>query len=124
MNGLDRGPKSQFINRPCNWEKKIISSSGHRMMIEFQSDDSVEWSGFSAFISYHEMQSENCNSWLNLNVGTLKIPDYPNSYHNTISCKWLITVKHGYYISLKFIDFEVIFQTVKYFTYVPTIHYW
>ena len=113
MNGLDRGPKSQFIPLPSNWEKKIISSSGHRMMIEFQSDNSLEWSGFSAFISYHEIQSENCNSWLNMNEGTLKTPDYPNSYDKIISCKWVITVKHGYYISLKFIDFEVIFLTVN-----------
>ena len=87
------------------------------MMIEFQSDDSLEWSGFSASISHHGIQSEDCNSWLNMNEGTLKTPDYPNSYHNTISCKWLITVKHGYYISLKFIDFDVISQTVKYFNY-------
>ena len=108
LNGLDRGPKSQFIPLPSNWEKKIISSSGHRMMIEFQSDNSLEWSGFSAFISYHEIQSENCNSWLNMNEGTLKTPDYPNSYDKIISCKWVITVKHGYYISLKSIDFEVI----------------
>ena len=109
LNGLDRGPESQFMNIPCNWEKKIISSSGNRMMIEFRADDSLEWSGFSASISYYPLQSDECNSWLNTNEGTLKTPDYSNSYDNTISCKWLITVKHGYYISLKFMEFEVIF---------------
>ena len=111
LNGLDRGPESQFMNIPCNWEKKIISSSGNRMMIEFRSDDSLEWSGFSASISYHPLQSEGCNSWLNMNKGTLNSPGYPNSYNNTISCKWLITLMHGYYITLKFIEFEVIFLT-------------
>ena len=106
LNGLDIGPKSQFMN--SNWEKKIISSSDNQMMIEFQSDDFLEWGGFSASINYHPIQSDECQSWLNMNDGTLKTPDYPNSYDKNISCKWLITVRHRYYISLKFLDFEVI----------------
>ena len=109
MNGLDIGPKSQFMN--SNWEKKIISSSANQMMIEFRSDDFLEWGGFSASINYYPIQSDECQSWLNMNDGTLKTPHYPNSYDNNISCKWLVTVKHGYYISLKFMDFEVIFLT-------------
>ena len=84
LNGLDSGPKSQFMNIG-NWEKKIISSLGNRMMIEFRSDDSLELSGFSASINYHSLQSEDCNSWLNMNEGNLKTPDYPNAYHNVIS---------------------------------------
>ena len=79
------------------------------MMIEFRSDDSLELSGFSASINYHSLQSEDCNSWLNMNEGNLKTPDHPNTYHNVISCKWLITVKHGYFISLKFMEFDVIY---------------
>ena len=112
LNGLDSGPKSQFMNIG-NWEKKIISSLGNQMMIEFRSDDSLELSGFSASINYYPLQSEDCNSWLNMNEGNLKTPDYPNTYHNVISCKWLITVKHGYFISLKFMMFDVIFLYSK-----------
>ena len=107
LNGLDIGPKSQFMN--SNWEKKIISSSANKMMIEFRSDDFLEWGGFSASINYYPIQSNECQSWLNMNDRSLKTPDYPNLYDKNISCKWLITVRHGYYISLKFLDFEVIY---------------
>ena len=64
LNGLDIGPKSQFMN--SNWEKKIISSSANQMMIEFRSDDFLEWGGFSASINYYPIQSNECQSWLNM----------------------------------------------------------
>ena len=49
LTGPDVGPKS--ILSDSNWDKKIISISTQKMIVEFKSDDdSVEFIGFSANI--------------------------------------------------------------------------
>ena len=58
------------------------------MMVQFLTDESDAWVGFSA--NFHYMPIEpNCANWINwLNKTTqlLKSPDYP-----TINCSWVIT---------------------------------
>ena len=46
MTGPDLGPKFELAG--SNWDKKIISISTNRMIIEFKSDDRIEYEGFSA----------------------------------------------------------------------------
>ena len=105
LTGPDIGPRSQ--NAFGAWDKKIISSSS-KMMIEFWSDVFHESSGFSAIIQFTpQSQSQICELSLDMNKKTLLSPNYPNSYNNTESCYWLITIRHGFYIELKFQEFEV-----------------
>ena len=105
LSGTDSGPYPE--NAWGSWYKKILSSSS-KMMIEFRSDDWSESPGFSASIQFTtQSQSQICESSLDMNKKTLLSPNYPNSYNNNISCYWLITVRHGFHIELKFQEFDV-----------------
>ena len=104
LTGSDEGPKSLSV--VSNWDKKIISSSRNKMMVEFRSDNFWEYTGFSAFIQFTQLNSE-CKSWLDMNNKTLQSPNYPNFYHTNTSCNWLITVRHGFHIEFKFHEFNV-----------------
>ena len=105
MTGTDKGPKSQISY--SNWEKKIISGSTNKIMVEFKSDDTLEYTGFSLNIQFSPLKNEMCESCLDLEEKTLKSPNYPNSYGNNISCNWLITAQHGFYITLNLLEFDV-----------------
>ena len=45
LSGPDSGPKSKHAI--SHWEKKVISSSSNKMIVEFKSDDMFEYTGFS-----------------------------------------------------------------------------
>ena len=105
LSGPDSGPKSQFTY--SNWEKKIISSSTNKMMVEFKSDDIIEYTGFSLSIKFTPLENKLCESCLDMVQKTLKSPNHPNSYGNNISCYWLITAQNGFHITLKFQEFDV-----------------
>ena len=78
------------------------------MMVEFRSDYFLEHTGFSASIQFTaQMQSQMCESCLDMNNKTLLSPNYPNFYDNKESCHWLITIRHGFHIELKFHEFDV-----------------
>ena len=104
MTASDIGPKFKYTT--SNWDKKIISSTSNKIMIEFISDDKLEYTGFLASFQFTQLQSK-CESWLDMNQKNLRSPNYPNFYDNITSCDWLITVKHGHHIELKFHEFDV-----------------
>ena len=101
MTGPDEGPNTS------NWVKKIISISTNRMNIEFKSDDFLEAKGFSAKIDFKPIPNMECESWLDMNKKIFKSPNYPQPYHNSKRCSWLITVDHDYHITLDFFELYV-----------------
>ena len=105
MTGQDQGPK--YRSAVSNWNKKIISSSTNKMMMEFRSDDISETKGFSANIYFRPVLNKECNSWLDMDKKTFKSPYYPQLYHNCKKCSWLITVDHDYYITLDVTEYSV-----------------
>ena len=105
LTGPDKGPKSE--SAVSNWDKKIISSSTKKMNIEFKSDDVMESKGFSANIYFTPFPNKECESWLDMNKKIFKSPNYPQTYHNSKKCSWLITVDHDYHITLDFFEFYV-----------------
>ena len=105
LNAVDTGPKSEYAY--SNWDKKIISISTNQMNIEFKSDDVKEAKGFSANIYFTPIPNKECESWLDMNKRTFKSPNYPQTYHISMKCSWLITVDHDYYITLNFIELYV-----------------
>ena len=114
LSGQDNGPQSK--DGPAldhldvsYWQKKIISSTGNKLLVEFRSDDFGEWDGFSAFIHFSPLPSKQCENGLDLTTKTIQSPNYPDSYNNNLVCKWLISVPHGSHIKLKFVEFDVIF---------------
>ena len=111
LNGPHFGPKSgpQSYSSLSHWQKKIISSSSNNMLVEFRSDAVFEFIGFSASIHYSPLTSKECDEGLNMSMKTIQSPNYPDSYGNNMSCKWLISVPHGSHITLKFLQFDVIF---------------
>ena len=76
------------------------------MVVEFRTDASIEYAGFSASIQFTQLQSRICESWLDMNEKTLLSPNYPNFYDNITSCNWLITVRHRFHIELQFQEFN------------------
>ena len=104
LTSSDDGPKLNITQ--SNWDKKIISSTSNKVLIEFRSDDKVQHAGFLASIQFTQQQSE-CESWLDMKQRNLSSPNYPNIYNNITSCEWLIIVTQGHYIELKFQEFNV-----------------
>ena len=110
LTGPDYGPQSYF---PWSlWQKKIISSTSNKMLVEFRSDDVNEWSGFSASIYYSPLPSKKCEAGLNMTMKSIQSPNYPNFYDNNMACKWLISVPYDSHITLKFLEFDVIFSII------------
>ena len=112
LNGPDQGPQSiiqlsQSYYTWSGWQKKIISSTSNKMLVEFRSDDFLSWIGFSAFIHYSPVPSKECEAGLDMTKKTIQSPNYPDSYDNNLSCKWLISVPHGSHITLKFLQLDV-----------------
>ena len=105
LTGSDEGPKSESIF--SNWNKKIISISTNRMIVEFISDDVLELKGFSANIYFTPFPNKDCESWLDMNKETFKSPNYPQTYCKSSKCSWLITVHHDQHITLDVIEFYV-----------------
>ena len=105
LTGPDIGPKS--IMADSNWDKKWISISTQKMIVEFKSDDSKEHIGFSANIHFTPIPIKECELWLDLYKKDFKSPNYPQPYHNSRNCTWLITVEHDYHITLDFLEFYV-----------------
>ena len=112
LTGPDVGPISKVSNG--NWNKKIISISTNQMNIEFKSDDFEQWRGFSANIYFIPISNKECESWLDMNKKIFKSPNYPQTYHNSKKCSWLITVDPDYHITLDFFDFYVRYQIQNY----------
>ena len=107
LTGLDSGPQSYW--QWSNWQKKIISSTGNKILIEFRSDDDDEAIGFAASILYSPLPSIKCVKGLDMTMKTIQSPNYPDSYNNNVDCKWLISVPYGLHITLKFTILDVIF---------------
>ena len=111
MSGPDTGPKSKFAH--SNWEKKSISGSSNKMMIEFKSDNTLESTGFSLSIQFTPFQNDMCQSCLDMEQKTLKSPNYPKSSGKNVTCNWIITAQHGLHIKLELQEFNV-----KYFVLI------
>ena len=115
LTGSDNGPQSHdsteypVVIASSHWQKKIISSTSNKMLLEFRSDDVREDIGFSAFIHYSPLPSKECEKGLDMTMKTIQSPNYPDLYDNNLSCKWLISVPDGSHITLKFVQFDVRF---------------
>ena len=119
LNSPDIGPKTYWPY--SHWQKKIISSTSNKMLVEFRSDDirefdfdifDLEFNGFSASIHYLPLPSKQCEMGLNMIMKTIQSPNYPNWYDNNLACKWLISVPHGSHITLIFTTFDVRFSII------------
>ena len=110
LTGSDVGPKSESIL--SNWNKKIISSTAEKMIIEFKSEieNSFQYKGFSASIYFTPVSIKECDSWLDMSKRIFKSPNYPQTYYNSMKCSWLITVDPDYHITLDFFHFYVRYQ--------------
>ena len=112
ITGKDAGPKS--VAADSNWNKKTISISTNKIQIDFISDDFNYNKGFSANIYFIPIPNKECESWLNMDKKEFKSPNYPQTYHNSKKCSWLITIDHDNHITLEFIELYVRYQICNY----------
>ena len=112
LTSSDDGPLNHTIHMSY-WKKKIISSTSNKMLVEFRSDDVKEGGGFSASIHYSPLPSKDCEIGLDMTKKTIQSPNYPESYDNNLSCKWLISVPHGSHIILEFLQLDVGFLVIS-----------
>ena len=114
LTGPDYGPISyNTFHDNSRWQKKIISSTSNKMLVEFRSDDFGEWDGFAAFIHFSPLPSKQCENGLDLTTKTIQSPNYPDLYNNNLVCKWLISVSDRSHITLKFLLFDVRFSVIE-----------
>ena len=111
LSGPDSGPISKHPY--SNWKKKVISGSTNKMMVEFKSDDLLEYTGFLLSIQFTPFQNDMCESCLNMEQKTLKSPNYPKSSGKYVTCNWIITAQHGFHVTLEFEELNV-----KYFVLI------
>ena len=71
------------------------------MLVQFVTDDTSTWTGFSAKIHYIPINTI-CEDWLDIDSRLLNSPEYP-----TQDCSWVITVSISSTISIQFHIFEV-----------------
>ena len=108
LTGPDFGPiSSEWPYEYSRWQKKIITSTSNKRLVEFRSDVVEEHDGFSASIYYSPLPSKECEAGLDMTKKTIQSPNYPDPYNNNLSCKWLISVPHGSHITLKFLQLDV-----------------
>ena len=70
LTGPDNGPLLYYDT--SRWHKKIISSTSNKMLVEFRSDDTYEWDGFSASIHYSPMPRKECQKGLDMTEKTIQ----------------------------------------------------
>ena len=105
---FDFGPlRDYYFYKQSYWQKKIISSTSNKMLVEFRSDDVDERYGFSASIQYSPLPSIECEAVLDMTKKIIQSPNYPDSYDSNLYCNWLISVPHGSHITLKFLQLDV-----------------
>ena len=108
LTGPDLGPISyEWPYYYSYWQKKIISSTSNKMLVEFKSNDDFEFIGFSTSIHYSQLPSKECKMGLDMIKKTIQSPNYPDLYRNNLACKWLISVPHGSHLTLKFLESDV-----------------
>ena len=81
------------------------------MLVNFRSDNYWEEFGFSVSIRYSPLTTKECEAGLDMTKKTIQSPNYPDSYDNDLTCKWLISVPHGSHITLKFLLLDVGFYS-------------
>ena len=123
---FDFGPlRDYYFYKQSYWQKKIISSTSNKMLVEFRSVDVHERDGFSASIHYSPLPSKECEAGLDMIKKTIQSPNYPDFYFNNMTCKWLISVPQGFYITLKFLEFDVgFFWLFQYLIHFLNIYIW
>ena len=58
-------------------------------------------------LSFLLVKATRCAHYLKNDNGTITTPNYPQDYPASLSCVWTISAPEGYYIQLKFMDFDV-----------------
>ena len=80
----------------------FIHSTKDRVLIQFQSDESVADNGFRL-----EWVLNGCGGKLKKLSGSFSSPNWPNGYQNNIACKWDIEAPLGSKIELNITGFEL-----------------
>ena len=70
--------------------------------MEFFSVNGAEYN-----VGQENLYKDPCDDWLDLINKRLTSPNYPEPYDPLTNCKWNLTEKHGYYISLDIERIEV-----------------
>ena len=71
-------------------------------------DEAFHRTGFSANIYFTPFPNNECESWLDMDKKIFKSPNYPQLYHNSLKCSWVIGLDHEYHITLNIIELYVI----------------
>ncbi|XP_059143177.1 tolloid-like protein 1 [Physella acuta] len=91
--------KSPLLGRFCgDRTPPLLTSTGHRMWIEFRSRHGASFDAEYEAICGGEISKED---------GMLSSPNYPDPYRPQKLCVWKITVEEGFTTALKFQSFEI-----------------
>ena len=97
------------FDQNLNRNRKTVSSTGQKMLVQFLTDGERTLSGFNASFYFNPI-NKNCTDWLT--PDKLISPNYPK-----INCSWVITAPIGSTIYIEFESFEV-----KYHSFILLIN--
>ncbi|XP_071942939.1 cubilin-like isoform X2 [Antedon mediterranea] len=78
-----------------------IVSSDNTLLVVFQTDASVNYTGFQANYTTH------CGGRIRADQGVLTSPNYPSNYANNLDCQWHIVVSPGRTIQVNITEFQL-----------------
>ena len=87
------------FDQNLNRNKKTVSNTGQKMLIQFLTDGEHTLAGFNASFHFNPI-NKNCTDWLTFDK--LISPNYPK-----INCSWVITAPMDNTIYIEFETFEV-----------------
>ncbi|KAH0623685.1 hypothetical protein JD844_006732 [Phrynosoma platyrhinos] len=96
---------SPVLGRYCSGSFVTLISTSNILTVQFHSDSSVAYSGFSAFYSSFSgtlalPTNYSCGGFLGHQSGTFQSPFYPSNYPNNADCVWEIQVGSNSLITL------------------------
>ncbi|XP_045485243.1 cubilin-like [Pieris rapae] len=83
-----------------------LTTTSNKLMIKFQSDNSVNGLGFSLSYTFLDEKSH-CGGVYIKTSGYIYSPGWPDTYEPNKDCTWTISVPEGQQIALKIKDFDL-----------------
>ncbi|XP_013175197.1 PREDICTED: cubilin-like [Papilio xuthus] len=104
---IDDDNERSLLGRYCGFTiPPALISSTNRIMIKFESDNSIRETGFALSYSFVDERSH-CGAFLVKSHGVIYSPGWPHVYEPNRDCIWTITVPIGQQIKLNISQFDL-----------------
>jgi cubilin len=104
---IDNNNQNETLGKFCGTASPpALTTSTNRLMINFESDASVRFGGFSMSYLFLDEKTQ-CGAVFLKSHGFIYSPGWPNRYETNRDCTWTITVPAGQQIMLNITQFDL-----------------